>query len=203
MRIILGIGNPGKKYLYTRHNAGFLLLDYYAEKNNLPFKASKYEYYYSEGKTGDAGFSLIKPTTYVNNSGIAVLQAFEEYKPSVSDLLVIADDINLPLAEIRVRASGSHGGHNGLKSMIYHLNSDQFARIRIGVGNARSTENLIDHVLSKFSEDEFKLLTKSFDQASVLIDEFIKGGLKSMMDANSIMLRAAKELKNDQSKQPE
>lgn len=203
MRIILGIGNPGKRYLLTRHNAGFLLLDYYAEKNNLSFKASKYEYYYSEGKTGDAGFFLIKPTTYVNNSGIALLQFLEENEASASDLLVIADDINLPLAEIRVRALGGDGGHNGLKSLIYHLNSNEFARIRIGVGTPAGNENLVDHVLSSFNDNEFKVLSKSFEQGSVLIDEFIKGGVKLMMDANSKMLKAEKDLKNNQSNPPE
>lgn len=196
MRIVLGIGNPGKRYLFTRHNAGFLLLDYYAEKNNLSFKASKHEFYYSEVKTGDdTGFLLIKPTTYVNNSGIAALQVFEQFGLSVSELLVVADDINLPLAQIRVRASGGDGGHNGLKSLIYQLNSNQFARIRIGVGVASVTDDLIDHVLSTFSPDEFKQLNKSFDRASVLVDEFIKGGLKSMMDANSKFLKEEKELK--------
>lgn len=203
MRIILGIGNPGKRYLNTRHNAGFLLLDYYAEKNKLSFKASSYEYYYSERKTGDAGFSLIMPTTYVNNSGIAAAQVLEEYNETISELLVIADDINLPLAQIRVRASGGDGGHNGLKSLIYHLNSNQFPRIRIGVGNPENTENLVDHVLSKFSEDEFKLLKSSFDQGSILIDEFIKGGQKAMMDANSKMLKAEKDLKTGKTEEQE
>lgn len=185
MRIILGIGNPGNKYTFTRHNAGFLLLDYFAEKHSLSFKASKKEYYYSDGKTGDAGFSLIKPTTYVNNSGIAALDALEIYKTSIDDLLVIADDVNIPTGEIRLRANGGDGGHNGLKSIIYHLNSNSFARLRIGVGEEIKPGELVSFVLSPFSKDDFIKLKTTFDKSSVLIEEFIKGGLKGMMDANA------------------
>jgi PTH1 family peptidyl-tRNA hydrolase len=185
VRIVLGIGNPGKKYLYTRHNAGFLLLDYFAEKNKLNFKASKLDYYYAEGKTGNAGFSLIKPSTYVNNSGIAALQALQKYDAGVQDLLVLNDDVNLPAADVRIKAFGGDGGHNGLKSIIYHLNSNEFPRIRIGIGADFEKGEMADYVLSTFSEDDFKLLKDPFDMGCILIEEFIKGGVKQMLDANS------------------
>jgi PTH1 family peptidyl-tRNA hydrolase len=185
VRLILGIGNPGKRYSFTRHNAGFLLLDNYAQKNSLSFKASKNDYYYAEGKTADSGFSLIKPTTYVNESGIAALQAIEEYDIQITDLLVIADDVNLEPGKFRIRANGGDGGHNGMNSIIYHLNSDNFPRLRIGIGNDFGRGKMADYVLSDFSREEEVLISKVFDETIVLIDEFIKNGTKGMLDANS------------------
>ena len=192
MRIILGIGNTGNRYLYTRHNAGFLFLDYFAGKKNLSFKASKHEYYYSQGKTGESGFFLIKPTTYVNNSGIAALHAADEFGVAVEDILVVADDINLPLTEIRIRASGGDGGHNGLKSLIYHLNSNQFPRIRLGIGSSFKEGDKAEYVLSPFNPDELGLIKETFEKGVIIADEFIKGGLKGMLDANAIMIKPPK-----------
>jgi PTH1 family peptidyl-tRNA hydrolase len=185
VRLILGIGNPGKQYSFTRHNAGFLLLDNYAQKNSISFKASKKDYYFAEGKTADCGFSLIKPTTYVNDSGIAALQALEEYNIELTDLLVIADDVNLETGKFRIRANGSGGGHNGMNSIIYHLNSDNFPRLRIGIGNDFRRGQMADYVLSVFSKEEEELISKVFADTTVLIDEFIKSGTKGMLDANS------------------
>ncbi len=185
MRLVLGIGNPGNRYSFTRHNAGFLFLDNYALKNSLSFKASKYDYYYAEGKTADCGFSLIKPSTFVNNSGIAVLQALVEFDVQISDLLVIADDVNLETGKFRIRANGGDGGHNGLNSIIYHLNSNDFPRLRIGIGNDFGRGQMADYVLSAFSKEEEVLISRVFDETIVLIDEFIKFGTKGMLDANS------------------
>jgi PTH1 family peptidyl-tRNA hydrolase len=185
VRLILGIGNPGKRYSFTRHNAGFLLLDNYALKNSISFKASKNDYYYAEGKTADSGFSLIKPSTYVNNSGIAALQAIEEYNIQMTDLLVIADDVNLEPGKFRIRANGGDGGHNGMNSIIYHLNSDNFPRLRIGIGNDFRRGQMADYVLSEFPKVEEGLISRVFADTSVLIDEFIKFGTKGMLDANS------------------
>ena len=187
MRLILGIGNPGNRYANTRHNAGFLLLDYYAQKNSLTFKASKNDYYFAEGKTADSGFSLIKPTTYVNESGIAAVQALEEYDAKISDLLVIVDDVNLEPGRFRIRANGGDGGHNGMNSIIYHLNSDNFPRLRIGIGNDFGRGKMADYVLSTFAKAEEKLIFKVFEDVFGLIDEFIKSGTKGMLDANSKM----------------
>jgi len=187
VRLILGIGNPGNRYSFTRHNAGFLILDNYSQKNSISFKASKNDYYFAEGKTADSGFSLIKPTTYVNNSGIAALQAIEEYKIELTDLLVIADDINLEPGKFRVRASGGDGGHNGLNSIIYHLNSTNFPRLRIGIGNDFGRGQMAEYVLSTFSKEQEVLISKVFEDTEVLIDEFIKFGTKGMLDANSKM----------------
>ena len=189
MRIVFGIGNPGNRYSQTRHNSGFLLLDQYAQKNSLSFAASKYDYFFAEGKTAQSGFFLIKPTTYVNNSGLAALQVIEEYNIPISDFLVVADDINLETGKIRIRVGGGDGGHNGLNSVIYHLNSDDFPRLRIGVGNNFGKGEMADYVLSQFTKDELPLIASAIDSSVILIDEFIQGGLKQMLDANSKMAK--------------
>lgn len=185
MRIVFGIGNPGSRYSLTRHNSGFLLLDQYAQKNSLPFVASKNDYFYAEGKTTQNGFSLIKPTTYVNNSGLAALQAIQEYDVTISDFLVVADDVNLETGKVRIRVGGGDGGHNGLNSIIYQLNSDDFPRLRIGIGNNFGKGDMADYVLSPFNNDEFAVVSAAFNFAAVLIDEFIQGGVKQMLDAFS------------------
>jgi PTH1 family peptidyl-tRNA hydrolase len=185
VRLIFGIGNPGKKYSNTRHNAGFLLIDFIAQKNSLSFKASKNDYYFAEGKTAECGFSLIKPATYVNDSGIAALQAIEEYKIPLSDFLVLVDDVNTEPGKFRIRSGGGDGGHNGLNSIIYHLNSNEFPRIRIGIGNSFGKGEMIDYVLSPFTNEDEKLLLTAFKDSALLIEEFIKGGTKAMLNANS------------------
>ena len=185
MRIVFGIGNPGNRYSQTRHNSGFLLLDKYAQKNSLPFLASKNDYYIAEGKTAQSGFSLIKPTTYDNNSGLAALQAIEDYNVPIADFLVVADDVNLETGKVRIRVGGGDGGHNGLNSIIYHLNSDDFPRLRIGIGDNFGKGEMADYVLSSFSNDEFTIISGAFNEAVLLIDEFIQGGIKQMLDANS------------------
>jgi peptidyl-tRNA hydrolase, PTH1 family len=185
VRAVFGIGNPGTRYSQTRHNSGFLLLDQYAQKNSLTFAPSKNDYFFAEGKTAQSGFSLIKPTTYVNNSGLAALQVIEEYNIQISDFLIIADDINLEIGKVRIRVGGGDGGHNGINSIIYHLNSDDFPRLRIGIGNNFGKGEMADYVLAPFPTDEFTLISNSFNEAVPLIDQFIQGGIKQMLDANS------------------
>jgi PTH1 family peptidyl-tRNA hydrolase len=185
VRVILGIGNPGTRYSKTRHNSGFLLLDQYAQKNSLTFVPSKNDYYFAEEKTALGGFSLIKPTTYVNNSGLAALRAVEEYNIPISDFLVVADDINLETGKVRIRVGGGDGGHNGINSIIYHLNSDDFPRLRIGIGNNFGKGEMADYVLSPFPDSEIPLISAAFNEAIPLIDQFIHGGIKQMLDANS------------------
>jgi len=183
--MIVGIGNPGKRYENNRHNVGFMFLDYVANSNSLKFVPSKGDYNYASGNIENTQFLLIKPSTYVNQIGIAVSQAVEEYKIDLSDLLIILDDINLELGRIRTRPSGGDGGHNGMNNIIYHLNSDQFPRIRIGVGKSFSKGEMAGYVLSNFSKEEAEILNKSLVTCRFLTEEFIKGGIKQMLDANS------------------
>ncbi|MFZ2324485.1 MAG: aminoacyl-tRNA hydrolase [Ignavibacteriaceae bacterium] len=185
MRLIVGIGNPGIRYRNNRHNVGYQFLDYYAEKKLLKFKASRFNYYYAEGELYKIPFFLLKPNSYVNNSGIAVLAAVQELGIYFSELLIIVDDIHIPTGEIRIRKSGGDGGHNGLKSIIYHLNSDDFPRLRIGIGKNFASGKLPDYVLSDFDDKDLIELKKTFDVSITLVDGFIKAGFQEMLNSYS------------------
>ena len=186
MRVILGIGNPGNKYKNNRHNAGFKLLDYFALKSSLSFVPSKGSYYYCSGKTADSEYCLVKPTTYVNNSGVAAAELAETLNLSPQDFLIVHDDINLELGKLKVKISGGDGGHNGISSIIYHLYSNEFARLRIGVGSSFNKGEMADYVLSDFSGQEEEILSGVLLSGFSLIDEFIIGGVKRILDANSL-----------------
>ena len=188
--MIFGIGNPGTRYEYTRHNAGFLLLDYLAKKKSVDFKESKGDFLNAEGKIDGYYFSLIKPVTFVNNSGIVVKQIIELYKLLPEEFLVVCDDTNLKNYDIRVRLSGGDGGHNGLNSIIYHLMTEKFPRIRIGIGNNPPERKLSEYVLSEFSKPELDEYQKTFNKCSILIEEFIIGGSKKMLEANSVLSKS-------------
>jgi len=190
LRVIFGIGNPGIRYEYTRHNAGFLLLDYFAQKKSLSFIETTGEYFQAPGRIDDLDYALIKPVTYVNNSGIAARQVFDKYNLPPEDFLVVCDDTNLNNNVFRVRLSGGDGGHNGLSSIIYHLVTDQFPRIRIGIGSNPAGENLADYVLSEFSKSELEQIQTTFNKGVQLIEEFVIGGSKKMLEANSILMKS-------------
>jgi PTH1 family peptidyl-tRNA hydrolase len=194
VRAIVGIGNPGKKYQFNRHNVGFLALDHFAEKHNLKFIPSKYDFYFSEGEVEEAPFILAKPTTYVNNSGIAVRDLISFYNIPVQDVLVVVDDINLNEFDFRLKKSGSDGGHNGLASIIYQLNSDAFPRLRIGIGSDFEKGNLADYVLSDFNEAELKKLFETFEYTSAIIRAFVVGGYNSCLSEYS---KIKNQLKNN------
>ena len=193
MRAIIGIGNPGSSYQFNKHNAGFLLIDYFAKLNSINFIPSKYSYYQASGAIGPAGYVLIKPTTYVNKSGIVAQEVVENFNLSHEDLLVVCDDVYLDTGSFKVKLSGGDGGHNGLSSIIYHLNTIDFLRIKIGVGRSSEEKKLADHVLSDFSDEEEPILTDVFKKSSILIREFITGGTEKMLEANSKLYNEEKE----------
>ena len=189
MHVIVGIGNPGSRYKNNRHNVGFQFLDYFADRKKLAFRASKFDYYYSEGELSGMPFVLIKPDTYVNLSGVAVLNCITNYIINVQDVLIVVDDISLPTALIRIRKSGGDGGHNGLSSIIYHLNSNDFPRLRIGIGSDFEAGDLSNYVLSDFDKNEFFKLKKSFDLSIQLIESFILDGFHKMLNTFSRLKR--------------
>lgn len=193
MRVICGIGNPGSRYIFNRHNIGFMFLDYFANAHSLSFTPSKNDYYTAEGKIQNENYFLIKPTTYVNNSGVAAAQAVQNYKTDISDFLLIYDDLNLEFPNIRVRVSGGDGGHNGVNSVIYHLSSEDFPRLRFGISNNFEKGKMADYVLTDFNNDEIKRLEESFKTASFLTEEFIKGGIKNLLDSNSALMKNKKD----------
>jgi len=196
VRAIIGIGNPGSSYQFNKHNAGFLLVDYFAELNSINFIPSKYSYYQATGTINQAGYVLIKPTTYVNKSGIAAAELVENFNLSHDDLLIVCDDVYLDIGSFKVKLSGGDGGHHGLGSIIYHLNTIDFSRIKIGAGGNTEEKKLTDHVLSDFSDAEKSLLINVFKNSSVLIQEFITGGTGKMLEANSKLFNDEKENSN-------
>jgi len=192
VRGILGIGNPGFNYKKNRHNAGFLILEKFAESKTLDFIPSKGDYLFALGTHNKKSFCIIKPTTYVNRTGQAALQVIEKYKIELVNFLVVCDDINLNVGQVRIRRKGGDGGHNGLASIIYNFNSNNFPRIRIGVGKDFNKGQLSSYVLSDFNTEEERILSTVIKNSILLIDEFIEKGYNAMLDVNS-------KLKNDDS----
>ena len=180
MKLIVGLGNIGKEYENTRHNMGFMLVDRYLEYKNIPLKfKEKLNAMYVETTINNEKVIFIKPTTYMNNSGMAVRAFLDFYKLDVQDILVISDDLDLDLGKFRLRRNGSSGGHNGLKSIISHLNSDDFKRLRIGISNDK--DDVINYVLSKFSKKELNEIDTMFNTLVTVLDDYF------VMDFTSLM----------------
>ncbi len=180
--IIVGLGNPGKEYAKTPHNVGFMAVDAIAEYYNIKFVLSqKHQALIGEGIIEDERCYLIKPLTYMNLSGNAVRSFMEYYKYSTDDLLVIFDDLDLPLSKIRIRESGSSGGHKGMKSIIENLGTDKIKRIRIGIGKPTDTA-VIDYVLHTLTKDEQNKLNSTIEKTPLMIKTAIKEGIKTIMN---------------------
>lgn len=174
MKLIVGLGNPGKEYLHTRHNVGFEVLDLLSKDLNADFKLDKaFKGYIGSINIGEEKVILLKPTTFMNLSGESVISVVNFYKVPLEDILIIYDDIALDLGRLRLRESGSAGGHNGVKSLIAHLNTQNFKRIRVGISG--TDKSLCSHVLGKFSKDETPIIKISYHHASDAAKDFIKG----------------------------
>ena len=180
MHALIGLGNPGRRYQMTRHNAGFLFLDYLSSEYNIPFRPGKGDYYFSEVGFGDRQIVLIKPTTYVNNSGLAVRQIMELFSVTREELLVIYDDFHLPFGTLRFRAKGGDGGHNGIRSILYELESAVFSRLKIGIG--AEFDDAIDFVLSDFSSQEAEQLISLFKIARKGAEVWAEQGIEQVMN---------------------
>ena len=181
--LIVGLGNPGKEYAFTRHNAGFLTLDYLSDILKVSINRSKFKALVAEGVIGDKRVLLMQPQTFMNNSGEAVIEAVNFYKIKPENVIVIFDDISLPVGKMRIRKNGSAGGHNGIKSIIAHLGTQDFPRIKIGVGEKPHKEmDLADWVLSKFPQDEQKVLFEKFGDASEAVKLMVSGKFEEAMN---------------------
>jgi PTH1 family peptidyl-tRNA hydrolase len=152
--IIVGLGNPGKKYDITRHNIGFEVIDELAREHQIKINKSKFKSLVGEGFIGSEKVLLMKPQTYMNLSGQAVMKALDFYKVPIENLIVIYDDIDVEFAKIRIRKKGSGGSHNGMRNIIYLLQDDQFPRVRMGVGRPHPNQPLADYVLQRFTKKE-------------------------------------------------
>lgn len=154
MKLIVGLGNPGKRYEKTRHNIGFQVIDRLSEKWGIPCRQTKFKGLYGTGVWRGVKVILLKPLTYMNLSGESVRQFVDYFKIAPEDIIVIYDDLDLPVGKIRLRQKGSSGGHNGMKSLIEHLGTQEFNRIRVGIGRPHGRTSVIDYVLSDFTEEE-------------------------------------------------
>ncbi|MDR2402298.1 MAG: aminoacyl-tRNA hydrolase [Cytophagales bacterium] len=177
---ILGIGNVGIKYEKSRHNTGFILLDKFAKDNNCEFLLKKHAYV-ANFSFCSHNFYFLKPTTFVNLSGIALNYWREKLKISLENILVIVDDINLDLGQIRFRNSGSSGGHNGLKNISLHLNSDNYKRLRVGIGNNFSFGQQVDYVIKNFDVEELKKILTLAPVVENIIKSFAEQNEKIRM----------------------
>lgn len=185
MQIVVGLGNPGSEYEDTRHNLGFAVVDAVAEKLDIDFAAGRGDYLIGRRSVGGETLALVKPLTYMNNSGIAVREVIERYDIDLQKLLVVVDDIDLPLGKLRLRLKGSSGGHNGLYSVIYHLRSEEFPRLRCGIGSdsmPTTKAGIVDYVLSPFGEEEKPIVDTLIQHAAEAVLATAREGIERAMN---------------------
>jgi len=181
--LIVGLGNPGKKYDNTRHNVGFDTIDVLSNKFGIKVNKLRFKALIGEGAMQDKRVVLVKPQTFMNLSGESVREAVEWYKMPLKNLIIIYDDIDIPLGKIRIRPKGSSGSHNGMKSVIYQIQSDEFPRVRIGIDKPPENWDLADYVLSKFNEKEREVINNSIERAAEAVVTIIKSGIEMAMNS--------------------
>lgn len=199
MKVIAGLGNPGVRYENTRHNAGFMAIDALAEMMGIAVNKEKFSALYGKGKYKGEDYILIKPQTFMNNSGFAIRQVLDYFKVPVEDLLVIYDDIDLPVGSIRLRQKGSAGGHNGMKSIIACVFTSEFDRIRVGVGKDPQVP-MVDWVLSRFRPEEKEDLQEAVQTAAKAARSSIHQPFNMVMNRYN---KKAKPKKKPEAGQPE
>lgn len=182
MYVVVGLGNPGKQYENTRHNVGFNVIDILGRNNNIEINKIKHKALVGEGRIGSEKVLLVKPQTYMNLSGQSLLDIYKYYKVEPENIIVIYDDIDLDVGKIRIRKKGSAGTHNGMRSIIYNLQFDNFPRIRIGVSKPENNQDLASFVLSKFKKEEIEDLNDTLDKACLAIECIIKEDIDKSMN---------------------
>jgi PTH1 family peptidyl-tRNA hydrolase len=182
VKLIVGLGNPGAQYKGTRHNIGFAVIDEIARRAAVGFESAPAEAVIAKWRRPEGGALLAKPLTFMNLSGQAVGEIARYFKVDVPDVLIVVDEVQLPLGKLRARARGSAGGHNGLKSVIAHL-GDDFSRLRIGVGRGEQQRDLADHVLSRFEKEEAAEVERMTTRAADAAEMFITSGIEAVMNA--------------------
>ena len=170
MKLIVGLGNPGKEYENTRHNVGFMALNYFPGNN---FEQEKFNALYYKTKIGNEDTIFIKPLTYMNLSGQAISKYVQYFKIEPKDILIIQDDLDLPVGNIKLKYKSSSGGHNGIKSIIQELGTDEIPRLKIGISNNKQMDTK-DYVLNKFNKEELSLLDKKMPLIKEIVETFIK-----------------------------
>jgi PTH1 family peptidyl-tRNA hydrolase len=182
MKVVVGLGNPGRQYEQTRHNIGFMVLDYLASAPHVSGWRSRFQGLVTETSEASQPVLLVKPETFMNLSGRCVRQVVDFYKLAPSDVLIICDDIALPLGKLRVKASGSSGGQNGLKSIEQSLGTQNFARLRVGVGQPSEYQDAADYVLSRFKPGELATVEDAIARSAQAVMLWVREGIEACMN---------------------
>ena len=183
--VIIGLGNPGEEYAKTRHNMGYRALDFLSENVGIEVKKSKFHSLIGQGRISGKKAVLVKPLTYMNKSGVAARETAMYFDVPSENVIVIYDDIDLPLGSIRIRKAGGPGTHNGMKSVVQQLGTKEFARIRIGVGAAEGSEDLIDRVIGKVPKEEQPVLDKAASEAAAAAEDIVTMGIEKAMSRHN------------------
>lgn len=204
LKVVVGLGNPGKKYEVTRHNMGALVIQGIAHLHGWSFKEDKKLFALTaKGMIGEHSLLLVLPTTYMNDSGRAVRRTLDYYKLGPEHLLVVSDETALPFGEMRLRERGSAGGHNGLKSVQAHLGTSDYARLRMGIGRGRKERALADYVLDNFSKEETDALTQFIQKGASTVEQLLTEEITRMMNDVNIKVESkqVRRTDNDQNKE--
>jgi PTH1 family peptidyl-tRNA hydrolase len=182
MRLIVGLGNPGKRYAQTLHNAGFRVCDAFAQRNRLGPESPKFEGQFRRGRVADQDVGVLKPETFMNLSGSSVSEALRYLPVEPQDLIVVYDEMDIPAGNLRLRKAGGHGGHNGMRSIIEALGSQDFARIRVGIGRPEAERDATGHVLAKPAAEQAKLFEDSILRAAEALESILRDGIDIAMN---------------------
>ena len=193
MKIIAGLGNPGAKYAQTKHNVGFMLVESLAVRLNAPAWKEDFFSAITEVRTGGEKVFLVKPLTYMNNSGEALGPMLSYYKMDADDLVVVHDDMDIPVGTVRIRKKGGSGGHNGIKSILTHVGSEDFARVRIGIGRPPAGWTVINHVLAPFSAEDAPKIRGAIDYLLPAVECIVTDGVDFAMNKYNPHKKKAKK----------
>lgn len=193
MKAIIGLGNPGMKYAGTRHNIGFDAVTAIADKYNLSINNKKFKGVYADGHIAGEKVLLVQPQTYMNLSGECVREVADFYKLNPDEIIIICDDINLDVGRLRIRKKGSAGGHNGLKNIIAHLGTEEFPRIRVGVGEKTEGWDLADYVLARFDKDSEPVIREALANVVGAVETWISEGIDAAMNRFNVSAKKKEE----------
>lgn len=194
MYAVIGLGNPGREYVNTRHNIGFDAVDLLGQRNNISINRIKFKSVYGEGYIDDEKVFLVKPQTYMNNSGMSILDLYNYYKIPIQNIIVIVDDVDIKFGTIRIKSRGSGGTHNGLRSIIYHLHRDDFPRVKVGIGKpVNENMDLADFVLGRFDDDDRQVIQVALERTCEAVETIIVDDVNTAMNAFNSKHKQAQE----------
>lgn len=192
MKLIVGLGNPGKEYENTRHNIGFLLLDKFLEKQNLKLDSEKFGGIYLKTKIKNNDVIFLKPQKYINLSGEVIRKFIDYYKININDIFVIVDDLNLPIGSLKIKVKGSSGGHNGLKNIEQHLGTVNYKRLKIGI--SKNNINMKDYVLGKLTSVEKNIIEEVLEKGIEILNDYFEVDFNNLMNKHNTKLNNKGEL---------